>query len=73
MRTFMRITMIAMILFSKAAMAQDIDDMKKCVGFVFGQVHVKGSNGQATLVEGPLGTAFFVFFPDKTRRRELRF
>jgi Trypsin-like peptidase domain len=53
--------------------AQTIDELKKCVGFVFGRVHIKGADGQMAkdehgvpiILEMPLGTAFFVLYPDK--------
>jgi hypothetical protein len=54
------------------ASAQSVDELKKCVAFVFGRIHVKasdgslvrGPDGQPVVVEMPLGTAFFVAYPD---------
>jgi|HubBroStandDraft_6_1064221.scaffolds.fasta_scaffold50928_2 hypothetical protein len=66
-----KIIAIALLLCT-SAVGQSIDDLKKCVAFVFGRVHVKsadgtlasGPNGQPLLLEMPLGTAFFVGYPD---------
>src|SRR5579872_2305369 len=60
------------LLFSVVANAQSVDELKRCVAFVFGRVHVKApdgtlakdSNGQPLVLETPLGTAFFVSYPD---------
>jgi hypothetical protein len=47
------------------AHAQIMQQLKKTVAFVYGEAHVKDKDGKHVLVEGPLGTAFFVFYPDK--------
>jgi hypothetical protein len=45
--------------------AQDtMQQLKKNVAFVYGKGHVKGPDGNPVLLDGPLGTAFFVFYPD---------
>jgi hypothetical protein len=45
--------------------AQDaINDLEKTVAFVYGKAHVKGIDGKVYLLEGALGTAFFVLYPD---------
>lgn len=46
-----------------AAQSQ-IGEQKKAIGFVFGTVHLKDQNGQPISMEMPLGTAYFVFYPD---------
>jgi hypothetical protein len=38
--------------------------LKKTVAFVYGQAHVKDPQGNMRLLNGPLGTAFFVAYPD---------
>jgi hypothetical protein len=56
-----------------AVRAQSTDELKKCVGFVFGRVHAKGpdgvlvkdAHGNPVLLDMPLGTAFFVYYGDK--------
>jgi len=63
----------AFLALTSTSRAQTIDELKKCVGFVFGRVHVKGADGQLVkdehgvpiILEMPLGTAFFVLYPDK--------
>ena len=55
-----------------ASFGQDVSEQKKAVCFVFGTVHprnpdgtpVKTSAGKPLAVEQPLGTAFFVMYPD---------
>ena len=52
---------------------QDIAEQKKVVAFVFGTVHprnadgtfIKGPSGNPLAIEQPLGTAFFVNYPDE--------
>lgn len=44
--------------------AQVLQGLKKTVAFVYGQAHIKTPDGQTILLDGPLGTAFFVFYPD---------
>lgn len=64
---------LLLVALSVSAMAQNIEDIKKCVGFVFGDVHVKNSDGSLlkdehgnlVVLEMPLGTAFLVGIPDK--------
>lgn len=66
-----RFALLALLL-STVASAQSVDELKKCVAFVFGRVHVKAAdgtlvkepNGQPVILEMPLGTAFFVGYPD---------
>ncbi len=41
-----------------------IEQLKKCVAFVYGTAHVKDPSGRTYLLEGTLGTAFFVYYPD---------
>jgi hypothetical protein len=68
-------------LLSLVAAAQEVDQLKKCVAFVFGRVHVKapdgslakGPDGQLVTLEMPLGTAFFVSYPDKRGGDEYSF
>jgi hypothetical protein len=63
----------ALILMLGMAHAQSVDELKKCVAFVFGRVHVKapdgtlmrGPDGQPVMLQIPLGTAFFIGYPDK--------
>jgi hypothetical protein len=51
---------------------QDISEQKKTVAFVFGTVHprnsdgtpMKTADGKPLAIEQPLGTAFFVLYPD---------
>ena len=64
---------LCVLLLSSLAQAQSVDDLKKCVAFLFGQVHAAGLNGEflkdgngvPVLLETPLGTAFLVWYPDK--------
>lgn len=57
---------------SLAAAAQVVNQQKKTVAFVFGTVHPHNANGTPTTdqagkplaIEMPLGTAFFVTYPD---------
>ncbi len=64
---------LLLVLMHGAAQAQVFDSLKRTVAFVFGQVHVKSANGQfqldstgkPLLLDMPLGTAFFVFYPDE--------
>jgi hypothetical protein len=39
--------------------------LKKTVGFIFGQVHAKDQTGTEHTLEGPLGTGFFIVWPDE--------
>lgn len=39
-------------------------DMKKTVGFIFGQAHVKDATGTTHTIDAALGTGFFVLYPD---------
>lgn len=57
-------TLMLFVLTLSIACAQDMQQLKKTVGFVYGKGHVKGPDGNPVLIEGPLGTAFFVFYPD---------
>ncbi len=43
---------------------QVMPQLKKTVAFVYGQSHVKGPDGKSVLIDGALGTAFFVDYPD---------
>jgi hypothetical protein len=57
---------------SPAQWAQDIAEQKKAVAFAFGTVHprnqdgtpMKNSSGAPLSLESPLGTVFFVWYPD---------
>lgn len=57
---------------SSRAQSDAIGQYKKSVVFLFGQVHVRGPNGEflrdeagtPILVDSPLGTGFFVWYPD---------
>jgi hypothetical protein len=40
-------------------------DMKKTVGFIFGKYHVKDRTGTEHTLDGPLGTGFFILWPDE--------
>lgn len=67
------LTLIIFVSSLAAAQNDSIEQMKKCVAFLFGEVHVKGSDGNLAkgnsgkplLLDMPLGTAFFVWYPDK--------
>ena len=58
---------------SSASNAQSISDQKQVVAFLFGTVHpvdsggipLKDPSGKPLALEQPLGTAFFVSYPDK--------
>lgn len=71
-KKLVRSVIAAMFLLSAVSRAQSVDELKKCVAFVFGRVHMKGPDGalvrgpdgQPIVLEGPLGTAFFVGYPD---------
>lgn len=56
--------LLSVLMVSITCSAQVMQQLKKTVGFVYGQGHVKGPDGKSVLLEGPLGTAFFVMYPD---------
>jgi hypothetical protein len=56
--------LVTILALSVGAGAQSVSELKKCVAFVFGQVHTKGPDGKPVTLETPLGTAFFVGYPD---------
>lgn len=59
------ILILALLVFgSPFSNAQSVDDLKKCVAFIFGQIHTRGADGRPVTLEAPLGTAFFVAYPD---------
>jgi len=72
---------LPVLLFIATARAQDLEELKKCVTFIFGRVHVtapdgtlvKGPNGQPVILETPLGTAFFVAYPDPRGGKDYAF
>ena len=49
---------------SSLALGQVINEQKKTVTFMFGKVHTKDRAGNPIQVEIPLGTGFFVIYPD---------
>jgi Trypsin-like peptidase domain len=53
-----------LLLLSLALSAQNIPQMKKTVAFVYGHAHIPDAKGNPILLDGPLGTAFFVAYPD---------
>lgn len=65
--------LIILVSCTASAQSDSVEQLKKCVAFLFGQVHVKGPNGDLLKAEGgkpilldmPLGTAFFIWYPDK--------
>jgi hypothetical protein len=60
---FKKLLWIVLIL-CVASFGQDMNQLKKTVAFLYGQSHVKDQNGVLHLLDGSLGTAFFVFYPD---------
>lgn len=56
--------LLTVLILSIACPAQVMQQLKKTVAFVYGQGHVKGPDGKSILIDGPLGTAFFVLYPD---------
>jgi hypothetical protein len=66
MKRFVSFAIFASFFFWSPAKAQTIDELKKCIVFVFGRIHIPSQNGHPpTTIEMPLGTAFFVLYPDK--------
>jgi hypothetical protein len=61
-----------LVLSSTIANAQDATELKKIVGFAFGTVHprtsdgtpAKGADGKPLVIYGAMGTVFFVTYPD---------
>lgn len=49
---------------STALFAQQITEQKKTVAFAFGTVHLHKADGTPITVSMPLGTVFFVYYPD---------
>jgi hypothetical protein len=64
---------LTVIVLGSFTYCQTVEEMKKCVAFLFGQVHapapvgsiLRDQTGRPVLLEMPLGTAFFVSYPDK--------
>lgn len=56
--------LFCVLMLSVTCSAQILQQLKKNVAFVYGQAHVKDQNGRTISVTGPLGTAFFVYYPD---------
>jgi hypothetical protein len=55
---------ISAVMFCITCSAQDMQQLKKTVAFIYGQTHVNGAGGVSVLIDGSLGTAFFVGYPD---------
>ena len=78
MKRYFGVLLMFSILATMAGNAQMFDTLKRTVAFVFGRVHVKGPNGQflsgpngtPLLIDMPLGTAFFVIYPDERLEKE---
>jgi hypothetical protein len=49
---------------SPSSTAQLIDQEKKTVTFLFGTIHSRTQDGKTVSIEIPLGTGFFVYYPD---------
>jgi len=66
------VTLLFVVACVSGLLGQDIGEQKQCVAFVFGTIHprnqdgtpMKTAEGKPLAVEMPLGTAFFVFYPD---------
>lgn len=67
------ITLVTLQLVSfLTAAAQGIDEQKKTIAFLFGTIHPRNQNGtpitdqsgRPLAVDLPLGTGFFVWYPD---------
>jgi hypothetical protein len=49
---------------STALFAQQINEQKKTAAFAFGNVHLRKPDGAPITVNMPLGTVFFLYYPD---------
>lgn len=67
------VLVVIFFLSQTALIAQSIGDLKKCVVFLFGQIHTQGPDGKRITLEMPLGTGFFVSYPDPRGGREYSF
>jgi hypothetical protein len=56
--------LLSVLVFTNTSSAQDMQELKKAVTFIYGQAHVRDQNGGTHLLDGTLGTAFFVYYPD---------
>ena len=60
------ILLMAALLFASGSLcAQQITDQKKAVAFAFGTVHIPNQAKQLVRLYAPLGTVFFVTYPDQ--------
>jgi hypothetical protein len=81
MKRYFGALLVFSILATSAGHAQVFDSLKRTVAFVFGRVHVKGPdghfvngpNGTPLLIEMPLGTVFFVQYPDDRLGKDISF
>jgi hypothetical protein len=56
--------LLSVLMLSVTCSAQVLQKIKKTVAFVYGQTHVRDKDGKSVLLDGTLGTAFFVLYPD---------
>lgn len=56
--------LLSVLMLSITCSAQVLQQMKKTVAFVYGQAHARDKDGKSVLLDGTLGTAFFVLYPD---------
>lgn len=61
---FLRLIMVLTLGITAVAQELPLQQLRKSVAFIYGKANVKDQKGNLHLLDGALGTAFFVWYPD---------